>query len=293
VTQRVPGQSDGPFGVVFDEPSELYHANGAIGSSMLNDFLDSEALFHGRYVRGLWRREPSRDMIVGTAAHTLLLEGREAFRARFAIQPAILEDAPWHGSRKACKLWVDIAEAGGRIVLSGDDGRLVRTIVLAVRQNGAANDLLRRSRTEVTMRMWAQRWGLPLQVRADMLEDIDGRAFIRDLKTCDTLDSWERYFATSGYHRQAQLYLWVAMNVLGHDRPGEFTFIVVEKRPPHRVGLYQLSEAWLSLAWNEMDEGLTRLAKRLDNGEWIRDADRVRTLEPPVWYVRKQEASAW
>lgn len=274
------------LGIKRDEPAKLYHDSGAIGNSKLNDFMTCEALFEGRYVTGkIPRQEDTKALRMGSALHALRLEGRERFDSEFIIRPEGLD-----GRTKAGKDWLERAEADGRTALTHDEGQIVSAMSEAVGEHLMVRQILKQGSPEVTFRMLAQRWGnLPVQVRVDWLYGDAKEPAIYDLKKTASIDKWQRSVLDYGYHRQAMLYQWVVMNMMDLQRPPPFTFIVVEDSPPHRVQLFELHDDFLALAWQEIDEGMTRLATRLKDGGWVRDDLTVKVVNVPSWRAKQEE----
>lgn len=86
-----------PEGVHVGMPAELYHAAPAIGSSDLETLYADPASWwyassHNRHRR--MRVKRAEHLIFGDALHTLLLEGRDAFAAKFTAEPDS-DDGAW------------------------------------------------------------------------------------------------------------------------------------------------------------------------------------------------------
>ena len=76
-------------GLYFDLSSDKYHADMALGSSNLKDLMYDPALFwfqsHFNPLRP--ERADSKAQMIGTAVHTMVLDGVEAFKARYRPAP--------------------------------------------------------------------------------------------------------------------------------------------------------------------------------------------------------------
>ena len=68
------------------EPAEVYHAKAKdnLSSHQLADYRKCPLLYHRKRL-GLIPQKDSTAYLVGRAAHTLILEGRERFEAEYAV----------------------------------------------------------------------------------------------------------------------------------------------------------------------------------------------------------------
>jgi hypothetical protein len=76
-------------GVYFDLPAENYHADPALGATSLKALIYDPALYWFESGFNPLRQEeqPTKARIVGTAVHTMVLDGPEAFKARYRPMP--------------------------------------------------------------------------------------------------------------------------------------------------------------------------------------------------------------
>lgn len=124
------------------EPADVYHAKA-------EGYLTSHALSEFRRCPQLYRRKelglvPERDTtayLVGRAAHTLILEGRQRYKREYATGGPINPKTgqPFGSATKAFSEW---AASQSRPVLSDSHAATVEQMAAAVRTHGVARELL-------------------------------------------------------------------------------------------------------------------------------------------------------
>ena len=254
------------------EPAEVYHARS-------QDFLTSHQLADFRKCPLLYRRKrlgliPDADTsayLVGRAAHTLILEGRAAFEARYAVGGPInpRTGQPFGSNTKAFRAW---AESQGRPVLTDAQVELVERLEAAVRSHELAMELLADGLAEGVMR--AEYCSEPCQIRMDWFGPQCG---LVDLKTCDDLTWFEPDARRFGYVHQMAFYLAVLARAAGETFPVHI--IAVEKKEPYRCGVWRVSSSALAIAQQENAEAIQRLKRCRELDHWPTGYERLRTLE--------------
>jgi hypothetical protein len=116
----------------------------------------------------------------------------------------------------------------------------------------------------------------------------EGRAYVADVKTCDSLDDGFRGFERSainyGYHRQAGFYMPLLQDA-GVD-VWDFFFIAVESQEPFGCEVFRLSQDALQAGINETASDLVGLARCYKSGEWPSARSGIQTLSLPNYYDR-------
>ncbi len=136
------GQRDSDLRFLIREPADVYHAKA-------KDFLSAHALNEFRRCPLLYRKKelglvPERDTaayLIGSAAHTLILEGRERYQREFAVGGPINPKTgqPFGSQTKAFAEW---AAQQSKPVLSDAQAALVEQVAAAVRGHVFARELL-------------------------------------------------------------------------------------------------------------------------------------------------------
>ncbi|MBA2480448.1 MAG: PD-(D/E)XK nuclease-like domain-containing protein [Planctomycetes bacterium] len=248
--------------ILIREPEAVYQAMRAeyLSSHALADFRANPWLYRKKQL-GLVTDEDRPAYVIGRAAHTLILEGRDAFERSYAIGggPVNPKTGEVFGTRtKAYQEWAD---AQGKPVLSHDQASLVERLALAIHEHAHARDLLTDGIPEGVVR--AEYGGVPSQIRIDWFNNQRG---IVDLKTCDNLSWLEADARTYGYAHQMAFYRAVLSRACGVNLPVHL--IAVEKREPYRVGVWSVSDQVLALTERENLQAITRLRNCRASDTW-------------------------
>jgi hypothetical protein len=272
VSEEPPMTADDQAGFLIRESAEEYHAKAGeyLSSHLLADFRKCPLLYH-RKRRGLVPDEDRPAYLVGRAAHTVILEGLEVFHQTYAVGGPINPKTgqPFGSSTKA---WAEWAEAQGKPVLTTEHFNLVTRMAEAVQQNAEAKALLAEGAAEGVVR--TEYCGIPCQIRMDWFNPQRG---IVDLKTADDLTWFEADARRYGYAHQLAFYRAVLAQVTGvwpHVH-----LIAVEKKEPHRCGVWRVSDDTLSIAQQENEAAIRRLRHCTGLGTWPTGYEEVRLFE--------------
>jgi len=256
------------------EPADVYHAKG-------RDFLTAHALNEFRRCPLLYRKKelglvPERDTtayLIGRAAHTLILEGRERYQREFAVGGPINPKTgqPFGSQTKAFAEW---AEKQNKPVLSDSQAALVEQMAAAVRGHAVAVELLGDGVAERVVR--AEYAGHRCQARIDWVNPVEDRGIV-DLKTADELDTFELSMRAFGYLHQVAFYRALVATVSGHVLPVHI--VAVEKREPFRVGVWRVASAVLDQAQRENEEAMADLRRCRERGDWFTRYESLRVVE--------------
>jgi len=212
------------------EPAEVYHARSKdyLTAHALNDFRRCPLLYRRKEL-GLIPERDSAAYLIGRAAHTLILEGRQRYEREYAIGGPInpRTGQPYGERTKAFAEW---AERQNRPVLSDTQAALVEQMAAAVGDHLFARELLAEGVAEGVVR--CEYAGHRCQARIDWINPIDGRGIV-DLKTADELDSLELAAKALGYIHQLAFYRSLVAQVSGHVLPVHI--VAVEKREPLKL----------------------------------------------------------
>jgi len=254
------------------EPAEQYHARSAeyLSSHQLIDFIKCPWL-HFKKHAGLIAKTDSTAFLIGRAAHSRILEGRDVFEASFALGGPVNPKTgrPFGGNTKAFREWAD---AQGKPVLSHDHIELVESMAGGVAMNDEAVDLLLYGRAEGVVR--AEYRGVPCQIRIDWTHPHRG---IVDLKTCDDLAWFEADARRYRYTNQLAFYQGVLAEVIGQHVPVHI--VAVEKKEPFRCGVWRVSDDSLAIARGENEAAIRRLVSCRESGDWPTGYEEVRLLD--------------
>jgi len=263
------------------EDAEVYHAqaHSYLSSHRLADFRKCPELFHRKQL-GLVEDKDTPAYLLGRAAHTLILEGREAFEAEYAVGGPVNPKTglPFGKATKAFQEWAD---AQGKPVLADEDAAFVEQLHLAVHAHPVAPGLLTGGVAEGVCR--AEYCGIPCQVRPDYFHPDHG---VVDLKTCDDLTWFEADARRYGYLHQVAFYRAVlrAASLSACDAQAGGTvfpvhIVAVEKKEPFRVGVWLVAESALDFAEAENAAAIERLKECQATGIWPTGYETVRVFD--------------
>ena len=273
-----------------------YHAAEAVSHSKLEVFRKRPALYKKQFIDKTIEREESQAFVIGSALHCIALEGDETYNSRYAVRP----DGIDRRTKEGKAAWeVFCAQNAGKQILTTEDVKLVTAMNGAISAHPIASKLLTGGQSEVTWRARAASLPHPLQCRTDYFngdgcELTEGRPYVADVKTVESLDSEEfrnfaRAFVGFGYHRQCGFYLPLLQDC--GVTCWDFFFIVVEKCEPFGCVVYRPTEDAVSRGLDESVDDLRRLSQCYSTGEWPNLPVDVLSIGLPGWYTGRKEAA--
>ena len=245
-------------------------AGSHLTSHELADFRRDPYLYHKKKL-GLVADEDRPAFIVGRAAHVLILEGRERFEQEYAVGGPINPKTgePFGRTTKTFEEW---ASAQGRPIITGADAELIDKLAESVRSHALAAELLSNGVAEGVVRTTYM--ATASQSRLDWLNPQRG---LVDLKTCDHLTWFEGESRGFGYVHQMAFYRALIFQATGVMVP--VTLIAVEKREPHRTGVFAISADVLNAAQRENEQAMERLALCRAADDWPTGYEELRTID--------------
>lgn len=227
-----------------------YHADPALGSTSLKT-LATRTPAH--YQHELKHPKSSAAFDLGTAAHSLILEGDES--GVVVIDVADKRGAKW--TEPAGK-----AEAAGKIALTSKEWAQVKGMRDSVMRHEVAGPLFTGHKAEQSV-FWDED-GQLYKCRPDAQQP----GVLVDLKTTldASPDSFGKVAHNFGYHQSAAHYIDGWKVATGDELP--FRFVLVEKTAPYLVSVVELD--WEAI---DLGRGLNDRAKRIyrecvESGNW-------------------------
>lgn len=257
---------------LIDEPAEVYHAKakGFLTSHRLADFRKCPLLYHHKQL-GLVIDEDRPAYQVGHATHTMILEGRDRFKACYAVGgPVNPKTGQVYGANT--KAYTEWADSVGKPVLTDDQFELVSRMYDAAKGHPLVAGFLNDGVAEGVLR--TDHRGLPCQARIDWYSPNFG---IVDLKTCDDLTWFEADARRFGYVHQLAFYRSVLAQATGQVVPVHF--IAVEKRAPFRCGVWLVDTSVLSIAQQENNLAMEQIKRCCERNHWPTGYEEVRVFD--------------
>jgi len=286
--------------VIQNMPSRVYHSGPQASKGRLA-ILRTQSPQHL-----LWEMnhptEPTDAMKLGTAIHTLTLQP-ELWDREYVVAPSQCEaikksdglrctSAP---SRSFDGKWLCGIHSKG-MEGRGDDKRetiteerfaQVKAIRDAVLANKYAAALLSGAAREVSG-FWTED-GVDCRMRPDAWQF--DHNYLADIKT--TADAspaaFQRQLYAQSYDLQAAHYL-AGADAVGMPADG-FVFIVVEREPPHAVGVYRLADKTLSAVREERRRLLAQYRQCVQSGEFPGYGDQIRDVDVAAWSMKQIETA--
>lgn len=268
----------------FDVAEDLYHGSGiGLSQSQLKDFARSPAHFRAARISA---RQPTKDMVRGSALHALVLEGEAEYAARYAVMPDFTETHghPNSNVHKAAKAkWR--ADNLGKASLDADTHAEVMNMARRLGESRLATSMIEgASARELTGFWW---WdGVLCRMRIDLLGVIAGEPMISDLKT--TRDARPEDFAkTIGkfkYDWQMAFYARGFQAITG-ERVQHCAWVVVEPDAPAGGGVacFRLVDDHLRIADGEVQQALRAYRDCSQGDVWPGYPDEIQDIHVPQW----------
>lgn len=252
--------------IIFDESAKDYHANPALGSSLLRDFIKSPQLYRDKAL-GLVPNEETEAMRFGTLFHLAVLEP-ERFAEEVDVRPEGLSFATKEG-----KAWRE--EHAHKQIVSHDNYEKV--LKMTSRMPESVRKMLSDGLSEVTFRNVLA--GIDAQCRADYWQQSLGTCC--DLKTIRDVDDIDRSIFSRKYHVQARFYQQVIAAELG--QMPQFRLIFAETSAPFRWRVVVLDADYEQMAADEISEALRGIAQCEKDGDWSDEQQGIMLASPPAW----------
>ncbi len=262
----------------------LYHraarSGHVVSSSMLKEFRSCPAHYHA-IVTGCVKPTTGRAYRFGQAAHKLILEGESAVRRAFAIGGPLNSRTgrAYNHDSRAFREWASDCGLNAETLLTPPEWETLRRMDDAVRRHPEAGDLLTDGWAELCAR--ADLDGLACQARFDWLRHDDQ---VVDLKTTADIARFEADARRFGYLHQFAFYQAVAEAA---GKKVDMLAVVVEKRPPHRVGVWRFPHAALAPYAAANRTALLSLKRCRETRTWPTGYESARAFPPagvpPVW----------
>jgi exodeoxyribonuclease VIII len=283
-----------------DLSNERYHGSAGTSSSQLKTLLEKTPA-HLAY--GLTHRtEPSPNMALGTAVHSLVLEP-DKFDDDIVVQPSDLKkptSAQMNAAKPSDKTlaqindWEKFQDACvGRTVITGEQYEKAVLMAERVREIPVLATLLENLVVESSIYGWYRstdhddgtEYKQMLKVRPDGIPR--GYPILIDLKTCTegSYSGFHRAMQNFYYHVSAAMYLQMCNDCqelkdeMGVFAFTKFVFICVENTAPYEVSSYELSPEYLDIGKALFRQSVYRLHRaKQDNYPGY---EQLRVLDPP------------
>ena len=259
---------------VYSISTEAYHGQCCEGPSTSSSelrtlFIQSPAHMYVHSSLNPKRIEQAETeaFVLGRAAHHLLL-GEDDFSTQFIVRP---EEAPdgraWNGNNNSCKAWLNDQRSAGRTVLTPNQIQQIRGMARTLAAHPLIQAGILNGEIEKSLVWQDKETGIWLKARPDAIPNSSGD--FADLKTTTEIGfKLDRSVINYRYDLQACLTKWGAKEVLGIDM-ADFSFVFVEKDPPHCVDVLVLDKEDIQRAEYDLRTALRTLKYCLETNDWF------------------------
>lgn len=277
--------------ILIDEPFAVYLANREkyLTSHQLMDFIRCPRLYFLKKT-GAMTTDPNKtsaEFVLGSAAHKLILEGRQEFDKCYAVGAPINERTGKEYGRdtQAFAKWVDEQRVNKGLALeflTTEQWYTVSSMADAVAKHEEAQKLLHHGVAERVLHSDFD--GVPVQSRLDWFTEIGDVPVIVDLKTCSDLDSFEYDAKKFLYGIQFAFYQQILVSALMDEydleavTPPKVFAIAVEKREPFRCGVFTVPDYALAQCTKQMFGAIQSLKECQSAGTYPTLYETLRTL---------------
>lgn len=272
-------------GIYHGVPIDIYHSGKvcvepSISSSGLRTiFGKSEKHYwcHSPYNPKRIEKEETKALTLGRAAHHLLF-GEKNFAKSYIVRPPTLGGEKWHGSRIACKLWVQDKAEKGLSVITVEQKEAIAGIAESLQEVPLVQAGILNGDIEHSWFCKDRETGVWLKIRPDASPN-DSLDFA-DLKLTRSIfqDDLRRAIREYGYYQQAGLCAEVCKEVTGQPL-NSFSFVFCENEPPYCVKVVTLEPEDISRGIHANRNALRRFAKAMETGKWLGPGGEQRDAE--------------
>ncbi len=263
------------FNFIRNEDEQNYHAlsmNGEYMSShLLRDFRESPLLYHKK-VTGQIKTPDTPAMMLGRAAHKLILQGKNEFDNEYFVSDGPVNPKTGECFGRMTKAYREWERLLPKKSVSNKEFALLEKLESSVRNHPIAKEFLSQGIAEGVVRQ--RLFEVPCQIRMDFFHPDHG---IMDLKTCESLASFHHDCRKYEYVCQMAFYQSVLYAACGCKHPAYL--IAVEKNEPYNTGVWYLPPETMMKAVQINADALKYYRKLRNSNLWPTGYENIRSIE--------------
>lgn len=278
--------------LIADMPIDQYHMpESGVSKSMLSE-MECPLRYKYKYIDKLEENTDKDHFNVGNAVHTLALEPAEFDKRFYVIEDGIRRD------KRTDSFKAEIDRANGRKMITAKDYSHINGMANSLRADKMAMAILsRKGLIEASILWHDEEYNMPLKARPDFLGD-DG--LIVDLKTADSSRPNDFYRNAFDYGYDISVALTTrAYQALYGKNPENYVFVVVEKKPPYPVTVYDTFRPWAgqeiaplsfyNVGKHRLDIYMNRLNTCIKSGVWPSYQQTIEPMAVPAYALKNLE----
>lgn len=284
----------------FNLPRQLYHNHQAapgISRSLVVELLSMTAAHAHSVIEGKFTKVETQAMTGGSIFDIMLLEP-DLFmegKSHWVVPPGMkLSTKPGLEWKKEHP---GVADGGLPYIWAESDAKEkaslvdMKGMIESLMSHRKVRRLVESSMKQESAFAKDPNTGLMRKVRPDMRAEDNGRRIVlADLKSTfrggAATSAWIQHCARMNYHIQDSYYSDVYRDLW--EAP-YFVFVVVERKPPYAVRLFQLDVDGKKFAREEYSSALQQFRKCQETGVWPAYDEEIRVVSLPNWRVRLPE----
>lgn len=265
-------------GIYDNIPIDDYHAMEGLSSTGVSLMLDCPKRYWHAYINPDRQKLDTKALRMGQAVHQIVLEP-DLFRQNFYV---LNEDVDLRTKAGKAIYESALEKAEGRTVLKKNEIEEIMEISLAVKKH------MIWSRVGKGLIEHTLLWNLPpFGIRLKSRPDFHNDNVIIDLKTTNSIKTFQRSMWNMGYYRQAAMQIDGLQALTGEKR--HFAFFVVEKTAPYLTACFTLDEDSIEQGRREVKRAAELYQECLTNNDWPGYAETFQLLKLPAFAIENDE----
>lgn len=261
--------------IAWMQPDRAYRQDPGLAQSSLKSILVSPA----HYQASLKRRFPSTpNMVLGSALHCLVLEGRKVFDASYVTRPDDIKL-----NTKEGKAWA--AEQKGKTILNGEQSAQLLGMAKALGElEWFAPERQEELRKYSELSIYWDWNGVDCKARLDRVIELEDQVLVLDLKTTDSVN-YKKFMDKMvhlNYMFQAAYYTEAA--AVAFKKPAQFIFVGVERDLPNTIDFFTPAPSMVEESRAQCEYALKTWKTCMLTDHWPNNPPQMHTMELPEWY---------
>lgn len=257
--------------------NEEYHKLQGLSASGLGVLLNNPYKYWYQYLSGQYKKEQSKNMLIGTGVHMFVLEPN-LFHHHFTQLPEDIKI-------RRGKVYEKFVESNlDKHILNNNEMLQIIRMAKSINNYPLFKQIKDSGKVEHSF-VWYDESGTIMRSRPDFYNT----DFVIDLKTTTSIhtDDFAKSISTYGYHRQAAMQLYAVNEYTQHEHT--HLFLCVEEQEPYLAAMFALDDESLLLGREEYKKGAAIYHQCITNNSWPTLSESVQSISLPHWYLKRSK----